>query len=320
MTYEERIQKNKNCLKGKEKLSKECEWSYESKEYGVALMSMNLPYLDIQNIWCDEYVDILIENDIKNLSFSYIKNVDNNLEIFSKLYFLKDLTLLGLSYGEKDYSFNGLKYLINLEMLDCRGSQSSTPIDFSYLKKLKVCSLAHTLHKKNKTLFECITLEKLSVYGYLDKDFSFSLLINLKILTLQTTSLLELKGIDKLQKLQSFKLEKSKKIKDFEEISKVKSLKRLTLKYCRVDNLIESISQLKKLEFLFLENVGKIESISALKNCQNLKEIFIGSGTTNIVDGDLSVLFKLPKLKKVSIATQKHYSHTNEELHKHTGQ
>jgi len=178
--YEQYVKNNRDLLKGKEKLSQNCDWDYQSKEYGIPLILMSLPYLEINYSWCDTYIGILRKNKITNLSFQYIKGVKQNLELFSNLYFLKELTL--------------------------------------------------------------------------------------------------------------------------------------------ADNLIETISKLKNLEFLSLEYVGSIESISALEKCQNLKEIFIAYGTTNIVDGDLSVFFELPKLKKILIEKKKHYSHTNEELHKHTGQ
>ena len=64
---------------------------------------------------------------------------------------------------------------------------------------------------------------------------------------------------------------------------------------------------------LWLASVGKIANLSFLSKLENLEEIFI-FGTTDIVDGNLSILLTLPKLRTVNLDNRRHYSHKRDEI------
>jgi internalin A len=64
---------------------------------------------------------------------------------------------------------------------------------------------------------------------------------------------------------------------------------------------------------LQLASIGKIADLSFLSKLKNLQEICI-FGTTDIVDGDLSVLLTLPKLRTVNLDNRRHYSHKRDEI------
>ena len=74
---------------------------------------------------------------------------------------------------------------------------------------------------------------------------------------------------------------------------------------------LEGLKNNLELRKLIIENLGDIESLSPLKNLLKL-EMVIFLGSTNIVDGDLSVLNDLPLLKNVGFKNRKHYSHTRD--------
>ena len=61
--------------------------------------------------------------------------------------------------------------------------------------------------------------------------------------------------------------------------------------------------------------MGNIESIKGIEELKELS-IFLFYESTNIIDGDISPVFKLANLSKISYQNRKHYSHKREEFGK----
>lgn len=89
----------------------------------------------------------------------------------------------------------------------------------------------------------------------------------------------------------------------------------LSLNNCQNIRSLQCLSSLVSLETLHLASMGELDSLSFLVFLTQL-ECFNFSGSTNIKDGNLTLLTKLPKLKLVGFQNRKHYTHKFKELQK----
>lgn len=68
------------------------------------------------------------------------------------------------------------------------------------------------------------------------------------------------------------------------------------------------VGALHRLRILLLGDLGDIASIRPLSRLKKLERLFLIE-TTNVVDGELSPLLDLPRLKHVDFLDRPHYSH-----------
>lgn len=74
-----------------------------------------------------------------------------------------------------------------------------------------------------------------------------------------------------------------------------------------------ALLKLKKLEVLCLNGCGDLPNLRFLAGFRRLRDFrFVG---TNVVDGDLSPLLRLPKLENVGTMDKRHYSHSTADIH-----
>jgi hypothetical protein len=73
------------------------------------------------------------------------------------------------------------------------------------------------------------------------------------------------------------------------------------------------LARLTKLKEVYLCDVGDIDTLAPLQKLRSLEVVFAW-GNTNIRDGDLSVLTRLPRLKMVTFQNRRHYSHRREQI------
>jgi hypothetical protein len=93
----------------------------------------------------------------------------------------------------------------------------------------------------------------------------------------------------------------------------LEGLERLQIDGCKQFGDLEPIAKCNRLEFLSVANAGSIPSLAPIRRLSNLKHVsFVES--TQIEDGDLSMLLELPSLEKVSFQNRRHYSHTREQI------
>jgi hypothetical protein len=96
-------------------------------------------------------------------------------------------------------------------------------------------------------------------------------------------------------------------------LTALSTLRMLDIVSCKKITDLERIGEVTSLENLGINGQGAISSLSFVRGLVNLREF--RCGTTNIVDGDLSVLLQLPKLERPIINPhRKHYSHTSDLL------
>jgi len=253
---------------------------------------------------------ILRDNDLYKLSFGTPFDNLNNIA------FLKDFTFLkGIDIGLEGFDINPLYECNRLSEISIQFYFSGV-IDFSRFPKLKKVFI-NWENAGVETLFNCPQLESVSIMKYNGLSLlNFDALPNLKELVLYDSKLISLNGIGNLKCLERLEILTAKKLQDLGDIENVQTLKKLFLYGVKNVSDLTSIMNLKNLRILNLDNLGKISTIRFLETLKNLEECYLG-GSTNVVDGDLSVLASLRanhKLKKVIFTNRNHYSHTREQL------
>lgn len=84
------------------------------------------------------------------------------------------------------------------------------------------------------------------------------------------------------------------------------TLKELELEDCRSINTLDEIECLEQLQFLGVSNCGHISSLEPVQRFRRLEELHAW-GSTLIVDGDLSPLTKLSRLREIRMRDRPNY-------------
>lgn len=255
-------------------------------------------------------LSILRDNDLYNLSFGTPYDKLNNIA------FLKDFAFLeGIEIGLEGYDINPLYECCELNEIRIQGSFAGT-IDFSQFPKLKKVFIDWE-NAGVETLFNCPQLESVSLVKYNGLSLSnFEALPNLKELVLYDPKVISLNGVGNLKYLEKLEIFNAKKLRDLGDIENVQTLRKLFLYGAKNVNDLTSIMYLKNLRVLNLDSIGKTSTIRFLETLKNLEECYL-TESTNVVDGDLSVLANLRanhNLNKVIFTNRNHYSHTREQL------
>jgi len=254
--------------------------------------------------------EALLNYDIKYLSFGTLFDDLKNIDFLKDFMFLK-----GIDIGITDFDISPIHELDGLEDINIPFNFGGR-IDFTRFKHLKSVFI-NWENAGVESLFECPQLERVSImkYGGLSL-MDFEKLPNLKELFLYEPRSISLEGIGSLEKLERLEISNAKKLKDLGDLEDLLSLKKLFLHGAKHLEDLHPVMYLKNLRILNLDNLGKISSIKFLETLKNLEEFYMAE-STNIEDGDLSVLEHLRKhhkLDKVIFTNRRHYSHTREQL------
>jgi hypothetical protein len=277
---------------------------FEMGDYGIRAV--------IKSKWHENYISLLLEKNVTELELNYAKGWHGSDVDF--LQFLPDLiSLTILDFNSLLKSIKAIHYLNKLQVLNI-STYCKTPIDFNFSPNLFSCGFEW--RKGSDSLFECKELRSLGINNY-DGNSStrFSNLINLEKLTVLNSNLESLEGIFLLGKLKYLSIANLKKITSLQGLEALRCLEDLEIQRCKSINNVAEVFKLNKLKRFLLLDSGDIESI---KGIENLKELtaFLFYESTNIIDGDLSPLFKLKNLSKISFQNRKHYTNKREEFGK----
>ena len=186
------------------------------------------------------------------------------------------------------------------------------PIDFGQLPELEVVkarwngAIQDVLNNPN--------LEYLNLSNWPMEDLQrLESMDRLARLALTSRKLRSLRGIDALKSLGWLDLYACPSLTSLEGIQNCQSMSRLDVSSCRAVHEISEVGELGSLRELELNNNGDLESLEPLRRCQSLERVSF-FGTTRILDGKISVLEELPRLKKVVFGRRRHYDRKREEL------
>jgi hypothetical protein len=264
----------------------------------------------IKSIWQDSFYKLLKDKDVKELELNEGKGWQgDNVDFLQFLPDLKSLIIIDLRIK----SIKNIHYLHKLNKIEI-STYCNTPIDFNNFPNLIECGFEW--REGSESLFECKILLKLFLNSYNKKSSEpFSHLIKLEELALLNSDISDLQGLSLLIHLKSLRLANLAKVKSLHGIGELNQLEELEIYRCKGVNEISELFKLIKLKRLLLLDLGVIDSIKGMENLTDLKAFFFYE-STNIADGDISPLFKLKNLNKVSFQNRKHYTHRREDFGK----
>jgi hypothetical protein len=277
-------------------------WEIEAGSYG--------PRMIMKGPWSAAALDAAQAAEIKELELNYAKGWKGE-----ELGFLRQLA--GLEALEiTDRTTNDVAVVNEVESLRRLKifTYCKTELRFSQFPRLEECVLEW--RPKAASLFEHRGIKKLFINKWnRGRDLTdFSGMTQLESLRLYSPTRLEsLAGVESLSRLTWFELAMATRLTSLAGIESLTNLEHLELHTCRKIRDISLVAALRRLRAFYLLNCGEIESIEPLRGLQDLEE-FLFYESTNVLDGDLSPLQALPKLRSVAFMERPHYSLTREDL------
>lgn len=257
--------------------------------------------------WRDDYFEIIRAERLTALS---IRVLDNDLGFLRRLTDLRGLVLNGDNIRE----LRTLEELTDLETLTLNTPRRPRlDLKFEAFPALKRIGLYW--NAGFESLFSCASLEELWVFSPPDVDLKrFGMLDSLRRLELsEGRRLKQTTGIERLARLTFLGLYLQQGLQRLAGVNELSSLVELALENCKSLKSIDAVSALTGLNTLKLADCGEISSLRPLANLSNL-ERFFAWGSTRIADGDLSVLTRLPQLRKIAMRSRREYRPSVEEV------
>ncbi len=202
------------------------------------------------------------------------------------------------------------RYLDGLGNL--RGLHLETPgagIDFSCFPELEV--YVGDWHADNTNVHRCQELRQLRIWQFKPKSLDLSELANitrLEWLTLTQTSITSLAGLETLEDLRYFEIAYASKLESLDAFAIGQmELRELEIKNAKKISSYEPLAALRRLRRLKLSACAPIPNLDWTNGLNQLD--FLSFVETNVEDGDLSPLLRLPKLRYVGTMDKKHYNY-----------
>lgn len=264
----------------------------------------------IKTAWKDSFLKSLLDKEIGELELNDGKGwKSENVDFLEFLPSLSSLIIIDLNLKSID-AIHHLNELKELKII----TYCKKPINFHCFPKLIDCSFEWI--NGSESLFEVSNIEKLFINNYKEKSSKvFSKLINLTELTILNSSIEDLQGISILKNLKSLRLGNLKKVSSLQGIGELQQLEVLEVQRCKEVFTVFEIFDLSNLKCLLLLDLGEIASIKGIETLSNLED-FLFYGSTNVLDGDISPVFKLKNLVKISFQNRRHYTHKREDFGK----
>jgi Leucine-rich repeat (LRR) protein len=253
----------------------------------------------------------LKSNELEALYLNDALGWSGDLSFLSGLPHLKSLRLLALakeSFGGTLEPIHSLHELRALEVFTrCRSE-----IRFAEFPQLQNCGIEW--RPNTESIFETHGLKELFINLYPGTTSTpFARLDRLEDLALLGAKLKEIEAFAHLQELKRLRLGDLRGLDSLTGIETLSGLEELDLNTCRRISSLEPLAGLQNLKRLCLINMGDIASLAPLAHLKNLEAIYFYD-STNIVDGDLSPLEGLPKLRDIAFMPRRHYSHRKEDF------
>ena len=242
--------------------------------------------------WRDEYASMIEAHGLAVLSIAIR---DDDLSFLERL---PDLRGLVLNAGAvRDLS--PVQGLTALETLTLNTSaKPRMPLDFGAFGRLR--TLRMYWNAGFDSVFGCATLESLFVFGPPDEDLTrFGALTGLRRLELSQGRRLEsTAGVG--ASVRYLGLYQQSALRALEDLPALDVLAIESAKQLGELVTVPSLTRLK------VANCGDIATLAPLRGLDRLEE-FLAWESTRIVDGDLSVLLELPRLRTVGMRDRREY-------------
>lgn len=245
-------------------------------------------------------------NHLEFLSFWVESDLD--LGLLEDLPGLEALTI----HTEVPLDWSPLQRLQGLHYLKLKTSGfKPQSLDFTRFKSLHTAHL--TWHQEWSSILECTSLQHLTI----EHTRGLPVLELGKLPRLVEVGIRECKGLQGLifapkQRVESLSIGASRSLQRIVPLHVLESLKYLAIGgHTRLD--LQFLHDCPALRKLWLNGVGKIPTLEFLSACENLEYLQM-LFSTNVEDGNLNVLARLPKLRIARFENRRHYSHKASEL------
>ncbi len=260
--------------------------------------------------WSSEVLDLVSERGIKEIELNCAKGwKGTDYSFLRQLPFLEVVEITDQTTNE----ISAVNELQDLRYLAVR-TYCKTALDFSRWPRLEGCAIEW--RPKASSLFQHLGIKRVFINKWNQgKDLTnFCRMTQLESLRLYSPTRLEsLTGVESLKQLTWFELALAPRLTSLAGMETLSNLRHLELHTCRKIGNISPVGDLRRLKEFFLLNCGDIDTIKPLRGASNL-ESFLFYESTNVLDGDLTPLKTLRKLKAVAFMERPHYSHTRVEL------
>jgi Leucine-rich repeat (LRR) protein len=220
-----------------------------------------------------------------------------------------DLTSFGiLDLRIKDDSpVHHLRELRALEL----STYSQVPIAFDRFEHLTDCTFYW--RAGSESLFDATSLRSLFVHRYDGAgSMPFAQLRSLRSLSIANGALTEVVSLGHLRQAMFLGLYNLRQLGSLAGLGTLTQLHELEINGCKRIHDISELAGLVNLRRLQLNDDGPIESLGPIAGASQLEELLFYE-STNVRDGDLSVLRGLAYLRNVSFQNRRHYSNRREE-------
>jgi hypothetical protein len=188
-----------------------------------------------------EAIELINSNMADGINFNFTRNFPKSLNALVNAQNIKVIQINDYDL-KAEYDYSIIQKLPTLEQLSILTTDKKeiNYLDFPFLK--------HTAlywRPKARSLFQCEKLESLFIGRYIGQDLAeFSNLTSLTYLRINTGSVVTLKGIESLRKLERLWLMQATKLEDIAGIESLSNLKQLYIDNCKAIKNIEIVKQL----------------------------------------------------------------------------
>jgi len=201
----------------------------------------------------------------------------------------------------------------SLEDLSVR-TASEARIDIAGFPRLRSLSCEWQLLRSPRV--QGRSLETLATWNFDEADFRpLSNHSNLRRLTIRDAPRLRtLRGIKALPSISVLGIHLARELSDISELSDTDpTLEELSFDFCSRIGRINALSGLEHLRRLEVNGCKRVESLAPISDLCEL-EVLHAWGSTRIVDGNLSLLSKLPRLRELRMKSRIEYRPSVDEV------
>jgi hypothetical protein len=266
------------------------------------------PRVTVTGRWTPAIAEYMRQKDVRELYLNYARGWNGtSLDFVATLPDLVAFTILDFTIAD----VTPIHQLAELRALEV-STYCTTPIDFHRFVKLETCNFYW--RAGSESLFSRKTLRRLFLHRYAESGSEpFARLSELEELSIANSELREVEQLAALKQLRFLGLYNLNKLASLRGLEKLLRLETLEVNGCKSLGRIDEVAALVNLRRLQLNDDGRIASLAPLRSAVDLEDVLFYE-STNIVDGDLTPLVSLPRLRHTAFQNRRHYTHRRESL------
>lgn len=253
--------------------------------------------------WSDDAERVLVRGEADGLVLNYARGFREGSLEFLDRWAIRRLNLLdrGITDLEPIGRLGG-----SLEALSVQAAPTAQ-LDLGSVPHVR--SVAGEWALIGDTLGEVDALQDVITWRFDEGDLhAFRDHVGLQRFTVKEAPHLEsLSGTSNLPELAVLKVFLARRLSDISDVAELaSSLQELELEDCPAIDAIDDVERLVGLRFLGFSECGDIKTLAPVGSLEQL-EVLYAWGSTRIVDGDLTPLARLPRLREIRMRDRRGY-------------